>query len=109
MIAYTPTSAAIEDAADTPTGRHSTSGAGTSGAHSAVEIMARIDPDVPSWLHLQDSLAKWRATRGKPARAGLHATKCPYAESAGHAAECTFDTRMHGAVLVRPTGERVAA
>lgn len=108
MIAFTPTSdrASCATGSDTPTGRHTTSGAGSSGAH---EIIARINPTGASRVTYRDALAKWWAPRGRSPLSGRHATKCPYAESAGHTGECVFDTRMHGAVLVRPTGERVAA
>lgn len=110
-IAYTPQTpdraGQRNTGSGTPTGRDTTSGHGSSGAHNAVAIMCRIDPDVPSSLQYRDGLAAVRSLIGCTPQPGRHAAKCPYAEDAGHAAECVFDVRMHGAALVRTTGERV--
>lgn len=57
-----------------------------------------------------DSLAeRWIADRERPAGArAKHATRCPYANAAGHADRCGLESRMVGDVLVRATGVQVA-
>lgn len=100
-----------------PAGEASTSSPRSSGAHATadgrhltVRELGRIN-DLPAkvWLDYRDALAQWRANHGEQPKPGLHSVQCPNAEDSRHSANCVIDTRMHGAVLVRPTGERVAA
>lgn len=109
MIAYTPQTpdraGQRNTGSGTPTGRDDTSRHGSSGAR---EIIARIDPVAASWLNYRDVLAAIRNGM-PPALPGAHAAKCEHAENPGHSGECVFDVRMHGAALVRTTGEWVTA